>query len=103
VKDLTYSLTTENVLSLLAESLKVEDGHWTLSLVFETIPCTIPQLIPHQIVGTFPGIVSRVVEIKLIQTPQPSDTSITIINGKRYQGEHLNGIDRDTSGSEQIN
>lgn len=103
MKDLTYRLTTDNVLSLLAEHLNVEDGHWTLDLVFETIPCTIPQLIPQQIAGTFPGIVSRVVEMKLIQIPQPSDTSITIVDGKLYTGEPFDGFDRDQVGSEQIN
>lgn len=97
MKETVYKISLKDTLSLLAGAYQVEDGNWTLELVIESAPCMIPKMLNPQAEGILPGVINRVIEMRLIQVPEPNDSTITIMNGIQFT-EQTNGTDRDNSG-----
>lgn len=104
MKEISYNIALKDILALLAGAYQVDDGHWGLELIFESAPCNIPQLLSQQAIGIFPGVINRVIGTKLVQVPNPIESStITIKDGRLLDALDSNNsrpIESDNSSGE---
>jgi hypothetical protein len=105
MKQVIYDLEPQQVLGILLETIKPEDGDYEMYLDTESYTAAFPQIYPQQRQGTFVGHMVRVIGFRLVKASIPSPISIGVKDGnvisQPIQGELFDDPDRNQDGSEQ--